>query len=237
MDFNIYDKDYLNRLKTYLRLFGKNYPDRAVEYILKKYACFDGIMDDMMFQIYAYLGMLDKEENFYYNFAEMILEKYGNDISVLEIGGGYLPMFAKELRDIKDKNKYSGKIGVYEPNLVISSMNGVELFKEEFKSNINVLEYDLLVGILPCEATRTIIRSAIRNDKQFLIGMCGCTHFDDFEIFMKEKRKENIDYEAWFDCVYSLALNQQLKGYEVKKENISFLYPYQVISSKKLIKK
>ena len=31
---------------------------------------------------------------------------------------------------------------------------------------------------MPCEATELIIEQACRNQKDFYVAMCGCTHFD-----------------------------------------------------------
>jgi hypothetical protein len=52
------------------------------------------------------------------------------------------------------------------------------LHKTEFTSDTHIKEFDLLTGILPCGATESIVENACRNQKDFYIAMCGCTHFD-----------------------------------------------------------
>ena len=51
--------------------------------------------------------------------------------------------------------------------------------------------YDLLVGILPCDATTLIIEKANEENKDFFIVLCDCTHFSQQYLMFNIPTLEN----------------------------------------------
>ncbi len=114
----------------------------------------------------------------------MVSSLYGNDINILEVGGGFYPVFAQYVSNLQRESKGLGSITVYDPRLITEEVEGLKLHKEKFTSGMDMTPYNLCVGILPCEAIRLIIREATSNEKDFFIAMCGCTHFEKDELSM-----------------------------------------------------
>ena len=168
------------------------------------------------------------EENIYLGFSKMIGERYGWDTKILEVGGGYYPIFSKYIDDAQTKNGL-GKITVFDPVLVTNKLGTVNLQKKEFSHDIDVSDFDLLVGICPCEATTEIIKSAVVNKKEFFIAMCGCTHFPMYD--MPWFYNPSYLYPMWVEEVVALAKEQEDDGFEVIQETVDN-FPYPIISSK-----
>ena len=55
----------------------------------------------------------------------------------------------------------SGTITVYDPRLVISEpkYSNMKLYKEEFKKDIDISSFDLVISIMPCSATEIVLDS------------------------------------------------------------------------------
>lgn len=237
---NLYNnkKEILHRLKKFLRIFGRNYDPAIYNYIEENFLnCEYNQTSYILLQIYALFGMLEETDNHYLQFAKMVGEKYGFDKNILEVGCGYLPMFAKYYNNLQIRNNKNSKITVYDPDIVVNKAKNIKLCKTKFTLESNVDDYDLLVGILPCEATKTIINKAIDSDKEFLIAMCGCTHFSDEEIPWGPFGRMQLPYKYWVENVYDLACLQKYNGYNVDMEYANFDFPYPIISSKKILKK
>lgn len=227
---------YLRMLSHYLKMYQDEYPEEVVEHIkghfLERMPISDTV--DILKQIYALFGMLKPEENCYLGFSKMIGEKYGWDYHVLEIGSGFYPIFSKYMDDSQKENKSSGTITTYDPLLIVNKLGSIKLHKEEFKKETDISSYDLLVGIMPCDATSTIIRRAIKEHKEFFVAMCGCIHYKGIDVPRGTFGPIPISYDTYVDKIYSLAQEQQKDGFEVTKEDAwqySFRYP--VISSKR----
>lgn len=230
-------QENLRKLKKFLRIFGKNYEPEIYNYIKREFLNYrHNKTSYILLQIYALFNMLEDSENHYLQFAKMVGQKYGYDKNILEVGCGYLPMFAKYYNKLQLENNKVSKLTVYDPDIVVNKAKNIKLCKETFTPLTNIDDYDLLVGILPCEATKTIIDKAIECNKEFFIAMCGCTHFSDEQIPWGPLGPI-ISYDYWVDDVYELAGLQQFYGYDVNKECASFDFPYPIISSKKILKK
>lgn len=228
---------YLNKLKDFLNKYGKSYEDDILEFINNEFYNLQDInnIPDVLMELYVEFGMVSDYENFYLGFSKMIGEKYGYDSNVLEVGGGCYPIFAKYMREQQIYHNGHGTVTVYDPRLVTTKINDLKLYKKEFTLDTDIKKYDLLVGILPCEATRLIIEKAILNNKEFFIGMCGCTHFDLGEYHWGPFGPISRSYDEWVDIVYNGALVCKDKGYDVSKTYVkNFKFSYPVISSKKI---
>lgn len=141
-------------------------------------------------QIYDEIGVLPDSINSYKAFAELVDEHFNiKDKNVVEIGGGNIPRLGKRIASMQDK----GTITVYDPNLYIKEGEEyprLTLKKRRFTPMNNVSSADVLIGLLPCGASSTIIKSAIRYKKDFMIALCdSCSFYEYFDSY-----EEDLDW-------------------------------------------
>jgi hypothetical protein len=221
-------KNFYSLFKSYIEQYGHLYSAAALEHINDNFAT--GLDNDMradvLNQVYAHLGMLTDEQNLYKGYLKLLKYNFNIDNNILEVGGGYLPVMAEYI-DCEQQQIGTGTITVYDPNLVVNKLGNINLVKKEFKPNYNISEYDLVMGIMPCEATEMIIKAANNANKDFFIGLCGCTHFD-------HNYYEHISSQQWFNYIYRRAnenLNED-RQIDIKLIDQSYGLPYPVIISK-----
>lgn len=213
-----------NSFFNYLDLYGENYPEDTLEYI--KYNFEHDInfeeVSSVMYQIYTKLGLVSKYSNRYFGFMEELINHFNIDQNIVEVAGGYFPIFAEEL----GKLQRSGSITVYDPNLVVNNLGRLVLKKETFHLGTNIDNCNLIVGISPCESTGTIIKKANSEHKEFFIAMCGCDHspssiyrpsYYNWESYIYDLIDASIDENASIETVY---INER---YE---------YPYPILMKK-----
>ncbi len=225
---------YTQMLRDYLNKYREKYSPGAIEYIINNFLNHEDLKGeaDILMQIYDLLGLLDKSENYYLGFAETVAKKYGLDCRFLEVGGGYFPAFSYHLDQLQQEANSSGTITVYDPKLVVTGLGNVHLRHSMFTSETSIDEFDVLVGIMPCDATKIMIKKATEAHKEFYIAMCGC--IPDNEL---SKYSYMMMYTSpipfWIDDVYGLAKEQTKDGFEVTYEDNPYGAPYPVISSRK----
>lgn len=222
---------YMDMFRKYLSEYGQEYSDSSRKFIENNFLKLTkpGETPDILLQLYAKFGMLNETENIYLGFSKMIGEKYGWNSKILEVAGGYYPIFAKYIDEAQNKNG-TGTISVIDPVLVTNNLGRVKLQKKEFSRDMDVSDFDLLIGICPCEATQEIIQSAVVNKKEFFIAMCGCTHFPMDEMPWFYDR--SYLYNMWLEENMYIAKRQEKYGFSVTEETIDN-FPYPIIYSKK----
>jgi SAM-dependent methyltransferase len=98
--------------------------------------------------------------------ARYCVDKYKN---ILDIGCGKQAYTSQELV----KRGYN-VVGI-DPK--VKEIEGLRVIKDYFNYlKTDVSEYNLLVGLEPCEGVEHIIRSALRNDKEFAVIPCYASH-------------------------------------------------------------
>ncbi len=102
--------------------------------------------------------------------------------AVLEIGGGCFPAFSKYFDEFQREHNMGGTITTYDSRLITNKLGNIKLHKENLYEDMSVQSYDLIVGIMPCDAKELIVKKATLEHKEFFIAMCGCTHYDGFSI-------------------------------------------------------
>lgn len=142
----------------------------------------DGIPNyNELLQLYDELGLLPDPLNPYKAFAEFLDEQFDiKNKHVVEIGGGNIPRLGKRIAQIQDR----GTITVYDPNLYIKNYGypNMKLIKRKFFPITNVDDADVLVGLLPCGSSSSIIKSALKHDKDFMIALCDkCNRLEYFD--------------------------------------------------------
>lgn len=221
---------YMKKLVDYLQKYGWGYSDNNIAFLLDTFLQPIPTKDlpDILKQIYAAFDMLEPEENCYLQFAKMVGERYGWDAHILEIGGGAFPAFAKYVDKLQKEHGSKGTITTYDPWLVVDKLGHVNLHRKTFSTSMSVDSFDLIVGIMPCKATETIIRKATLSHKEFFLAMCGCIHYELIIDSSGCIMMSDLTYDNYVRKVYDLAKKQEQDGFEVIKEDAkqySFKYP------------
>lgn len=177
-------------LNEFLNKYKDQYPQAAIEYITNNFGKRLPLNNpDILNQVYDALGMF-KEENTYLAYLKLLEQYFDISSNILEIGGGFYPAFATHIRDRQLQTK-KGTITIYDKMLVTQNLPHIKLVKQDFKIQDTVAPYDLLVGILPCEATTLIIKKANEENKNFFIVLCNCTHFSRQYLMFNRPTLEN----------------------------------------------
>lgn len=165
----------------FLKEYSSLYEQDALEFIKENFwtYLYSNCAPDILMEVYGELGIEPTTGKSFYNaHLSKIEEIFGLDKNILDIASGMIPTFANKIakRQLEIKK---GTITIYEPLLLKTTPKypNMTLHREYFTSETHIKEFDLLTGILACEATETIIESACKNQKDFYIAMCGCTHF------------------------------------------------------------
>lgn len=227
---------YMKKFVEYLNTYGYGYPEEALEFLLDSFLLPMPIdsTPDILKQIYDELDMLAPEENCYLQFAQLVGELYGWDSHILEVGGGFFPSFSKHIDRLQQSHNSSGTITTYDPRLVIQKLGNVKLYKGFFADDVTVESYDLIVGIMPCEATSKIIKKATKEHKEFFLAMCGCIHYEGLDVPRGIFGPKPITYDEYVEKVYDLAKKQEQDGFEVIKEDAKqYSFKYPIIRSQK----
>ncbi|MBP3581154.1 MAG: hypothetical protein J6J33_00190 [Clostridia bacterium] len=118
-------------------------------------------------------------------FASHITQKYKNIQfrKILDVGAGRMCKLSNVL------TKYGYKMYAIDPNIrlspqeaskqKISSISKKLFLCDDFApggKGTNVQNYDLIVGLEPCDATEHIIRQAIKYNKPFEVLLCAAEH-------------------------------------------------------------
>ena len=189
------------RYNALLNEYSQGMDKRALAFIRENFWGLRNSHDipDILMQAYSETGIFN--DNIYLKHLEKIKEIFDIDCNVLEIGGGMLPAFANILA-MEQLKLGKGTVTVYDPMLATnkSKHSNLKLVKEPFTLNHEVKGFDLIVGIMPCDATETLIRQACSNRKDFYLFMCGCTHFSYMDMF-----RYNITPESYQKYIINLA--------------------------------
>ena len=150
-------------------------------------------------------------------FASHIVQKYSciKFRKILDVGAGRMCKLSNVL------SRYGYKMYAIDPNIrllpkeagkmKLASISKNRFLCDEFASDgkgTNVQNYDLIVGLEPCDATEHIIRQALKYDKPFEVLLCAAAH-DALD------GKKFKTYQEWYD--YLKGISQEVKI--VKKDN------------------
>ncbi len=117
-------------------------------------------------------------------FMKYLIKKYGSlkGANVLDVGAGRVCSFSKLIAEHGGKVMAMDiKIRLKNEILRKSKIAAVKkLFKcDEYAKNLfgtNIANYDLIVGLEPCDATEHIIRQSLKYDKPFDVYLCAAPH-------------------------------------------------------------
>jgi len=220
------------KLEIFLLRYSFAYNEELLNFVKDNFfTCINEDAPDILMQIYTELQIKHKNNGFYEEHVKKIKENFDIRGNILDVASGVIPAFGNLVA--KEQLKIgSGTVTLCDPALGIrkSKYPNMKLMKENFYANCDVSKYDLITGILPCDATDEIIKAACKNNKNFYIAMCGCVHYDGYPyIYMTP---EHYQY-----CIISMA-EKYLKEYDngklvVEKLDDRFSIDYPIIYNKK----
>ena len=219
------------RFEKFLLKYESLYDQRMINYIKENFwDSMDEVVPDVLMQVYSELGIL--KNNFYLEHLNKIKQNFDITGDVLEVCSGVIPAFGNLMA--KEQLKIGcGTITLCDPALILDKPKypNMKLVKDKFTLDTNINNFDLITGILTCEATEDIIESACKNHKNFYIAMCGCTHFKAFPLFT------SLTPEVYQKQVITLTKNL-LKKYDngelvIEKLDDSYELNYPILYNKK----
>ena len=184
---------------AWMNKYGKHYPADAMKNIIKYKFSSDYAHLCVMTEIYAMMCFIKDENNPFKIFRSFIDEQYGLDRDILEVACGHIPNLALDI-DLQQQRRGTGSIEVYDDALILTTGWGnVVANKRRISEQTDVSKFSLIISMLPCEAARTIIEVANKNDIEMVMYQCGCVHdgrdnpndfrFTDFLAYRKELRE------------------------------------------------
>lgn len=225
------DKKASKAYKIFQEKYAPLYEEAEREFISEHFWDFLDNNDapDIMMQIYTELGLYDKRKNFYDEHINRIETLFGLDRDIVEVGSGYIPAFANNVAK-KQLSINKGTITIYEPLLIKAEPKypNMTVHREEFTAQTKVTA-SLGVGILPCEATETIIRSFCKNRIDFYIAMCGCVH--DYSYFFYPSPSSYQNYII--NLTKSLLEEYDNGSLEVDRLNDDFNLDYPILYNRR----
>lgn len=165
-----------HKFNNFLKKYGQYYDEETLDFVKKNFGrdLFYLTTFHPLMEIYSELGIYGQDD-FYLQHVNKIKSNFDISGNILEVGAGFFPSFGKKLATEQLKIK-SGTITLYDTNLSVGKplTKNMHLVKDAFSENTTIKSYDLIVGILPCEATRLIIEKACQEHKNFYIALCSC---------------------------------------------------------------
>ena len=191
-------KKLQEKFSAFKTKYQQSYSPQAWQYIEENFFTSIDSDDtpDILMQIYNELGISIKNGNFYRKHLQLIKDRFPIDGNVVEVASGRIPALIKtdfinrqaELIKMAQEQLNIGKgtITIYEPLLIEMTPKypNMTLNKQYFNLDTDISSADLVVGVMPCEVTETILESAIANDKDFYVAMCGCVHSPMASMYM-----------------------------------------------------
>lgn len=136
-------------------------------------------------------------------FAEYIAKRLKDkpNAKILEVGCGRLGRLSKMLA------KKGFLMTGIDPKLEVSGTDSIQFYKQKFDHKTAVLDvYDYVIGQEPCDATEHIIRACLKQNKPFIISLCGSPH----KLLSGGTPKTAYD---WFDYLVNIAPDRLVLRY------------------------
>lgn len=183
--------------EKFLSEYAHLYSHDALDFIKENFwtYLYSKCAPDILMEIYGEIGIEPSTGNFYNAHLAKLEQLFGIDHNILEVASGMIPTFANKIAH-QQLNLKKGTITIYEPLLLktTSKYPNMTIHRERFTTSTDVHSYDLITGILTCDATENIITSACQNRKDFYIAMCGCCHLQSSSPFISVTARQYQKY-------------------------------------------
>ena len=130
-------------------------------------------VDSQIAQFYKEYDLLDEHADMYKAFVDIIKHNHQDlsDMTILDVAGGMVPQLGRELA------KHAKHVMVVDRNMVTkNNPDNLEPIQMRIESYTQLPKADMVIGLLPCEATQHIIDYSVMNKKDFIVALCGCVH-------------------------------------------------------------
>ena len=217
------------KMIAYFTRYGSHYDENCTDFIMRNMSEYlrTGAPVDVISQVaYAIGERPEVGETRYESFFEYLKQDGHLEKDILEISCGRYPVLA-DMIDKYQRQTGVGTIAAYDPCLVTTRLGKIKLYRDFFNYDTDTSRYTLLTGLYPCHTTINIIRKANIEDKDFVIGLCGCVH-----PFTNLKSKAEPTFEGWLEHVKDVAERTAQDDREIIIEDVKGL-KYPVISSRR----
>lgn len=174
------NQEILNYFLEHMEQYGDKYVDGVREALENEFIFSIGeqcVISEFT-QIFDLMGAIAPCGNHYVAYLDLLKKCFDINCNILEVGGGSIPTFGKYIA-LEQLKTGVGTITVYDPMLVSRKKYGcrnLHLHKKEITSNSDIKAYDLIVGIMPCLGTDSMLELIEKFKKDFFIAFCGCDH-------------------------------------------------------------
>ena len=172
-------------------------------------------IDDEVFDFLVQCELINSESREDY-FMKYLLNKYKNlnNKNILDVGAGRICSLSKAIAS-KGANVTAMDTNIRLTNETLGKdkiMPIKKLFKcDEYAKNgngTNIVDYNLIVGLEPCDATEHIIRQSLKYEKPFDILLCAAPH-------KALNGKTFRNYMEWYEHLAGISREVSI----IKKEN------------------
>lgn len=125
-------------------------------------------------QFYVEFDLIEEEKNIYLNVLKKLKEVFSiNGKRILEIGGGPIPQFAKLISNDVES------ITVMDPCITFNNgKDNIHTERRYFTPFTDITNYDIIVALMACKTSESIIYNCMNNKKDFFIVFCPCLNED-----------------------------------------------------------
>ena len=222
--------------KEYVELYHDDIPEDFLEYIEGDLSF--GLNCDQapcyVMQFYDEYNLMKDEYNLYKGFIELIKHNHPDlsNMTILDVGGGIVPSLGRRLAE---EAKHVITIDRYMTTK--NNPNNLEAISCEIE-NVNQLpKADMVIGFMPCEATKFIVEHAGKNNIDFLVELCGCIHDEELRHYLMFDPYS--EYSIRMEYAYRLNnyFKEKIKEYNLglySEYGCSMNMPYKVLGNKRV---
>lgn len=185
-------------------------------------------------QLYDEYNLMKNEYNLYLGFIEMIKHNHPDlsDMTILDIGGGIVPSLGRRLAS---EAKHVISIDRYISNK--NNPTNLEIISCEIE-DIKQLPYaDLIIGFMPCEATKYIVDHAGACNSDFLIELCGCIHDENLRYSLMMNPYSEYGIRQLYSEQLEKYFKEKIHEYNLglySEYGCSMNFPYKVLGNKRV---
>lgn len=175
----------------------------------------DVAIDDEVYDFLVQRKLIDNEPR-EDSFIKYLNKKYGSlrSAKILDVGSGRVCALSKAMAE------QGANVTAIDTNIRLSSdalrkskITAIKkLFRcDEYSKNgvgTNIEDFDLIVGLEPCDATEHIIRQSLKYDKPFDISLCAAPH-------VSLSGQSFRSYMDWYKYLESISKEISINKYDL----------------------
>lgn len=141
--------------------------------------------------------------------------KQKNAKKILEVGCGH----KYKLSRILEHKRFD--MTCIDPKVELpTEKSNIIVKKEVFDYNYDLSGYDFVIAQEPCDATEHIVRACVKQEKPFIIALCGVPH----KLISGQEMEDVMD---WYEYLLNISENNEIKLTYISFD--SFLKMYMLI--------